>query len=95
MLRVGQQCGFDGFERRYYHGMTESSQSGPYAMLRMIMRRDQWLLQSWRDALGPDKVVYLLANALIAATLNISVSVLELCTQVDQSTTTGSGPLGQ
>ena len=45
---------------------------------------------SRRDVLGPDKVVYLLANALIA-TPYICVSVLELCTQVDESTTTRSG----
>jgi len=40
--------------------------------------------------LGPDKVVYLLANARIA-TRHISVSVLHLCTHVDHNMTTGSG----
>jgi len=40
--------------------------------------------------LGPDKVVYLLANARVA-TPHISISVLHLCTHVDHNTKTESG----
>jgi hypothetical protein len=39
-------------------------------MLRIIMKRDQWFMKSWRDVLGPDKVVYLFASA-FAAVQNI------------------------
>ena len=32
------------FECGYHHGMTKSSRPGPYVMLRIIMKRDQWFL---------------------------------------------------